>query len=196
MFGQRAFGAIMMRGRFVQAAANKNSLGWFPIFGAAANDVPGPYTMVTDVGPIARDKCPQGGLYKNDTLCCIEKGEGKWRCRQVEMSTQNKEQTTPDKPDTCLRAIQLYYTKRQELPYSAVTGKWNKETEVALSSRFPSPKDYAGGPCAMLTMLTIRPDAPSMTSAGIAQQIPGGMMTVAAVGVAALAAIIYARAPA
>jgi hypothetical protein len=160
--------------------------------------VPGAYTIATDVGPMERSKCPAGGLYEDNTLCCIEKAGNEWRCRRVSDAPAKApdkpapDKPAPDKPDTCLRAIQFYYLNRQQLAYSAVTGAWNPETEAILAARFPNPKAYTGGPCAILAMLGIRPDAPAATGPGIAQQVPGGMLTIAAVGVAALAAIIYA----
>lgn len=58
---------------------------------------------------------------------------------------------------TCIRGLQLYLVNQQSLSYAFATGTWNPETEAALSSRFPNPRAYPGGPCTMLTLLGVQP---------------------------------------
>jgi len=163
--------------------------------------VPGSYS-VEKGAPITPDQCPfKNQLYEDDTLCCHPTGKNDWTCRRVNVAEKGGGAAAPSGPvpastDTCLRGLQLFLAQGGQLPYASATGLWNPETEVSLSSRFPNPRAYPGGPCAMLALLGLKPEQapvhagfafPSLSAGGVS---PGAL---AAVGIVALIAILAAR---
>jgi hypothetical protein len=151
--------------------------------------VPGKYDVVTGVDPMTPDKCPKGGLYEDSTLCCVEKGGGRWNCRRVEIAEKGAAKKPPPPTateTTCIRALQIYLVNQGKLSYASTTGQWNAETEAALAGRFPNPRAYPGGPCAMLAMFGLRPESGEPVRAGI--NLPGiGSVSPGALAIAGIA---------
>lgn len=142
-------------------------------------------------------------VFGDGKLCCVPSADDKaWRCQDVTAprgpgyTPAGSSSASSGVADTCLRSLQLYLVETQGLPYPSATGQWNQATERALAFRFPNPRAYPGGPCAMLTLLNISPNQPLAPSrAGMNFGLPSDISPVAVGLVAAvvLAAVLATR---